>query len=69
MSTATYIGIPLFDRTPFNSSLTTAKRLKKQQQQQPKNKKIWLIYEKEKKKGKTATINFRRDGLNYQSSI
>ena len=68
MSTATYIGIPLFDRTPFNSSLTTAKRLKKQQQQQPKNKKIWLIYEKEKKKEKTATINFRRDGLNCQSS-
>ena len=29
MSTATYIGILLFDRTPFNSSLTTAKRLKK----------------------------------------
>ena len=28
MSTATYIGILLFDRTPFNSSLTTAKRLK-----------------------------------------
>ena len=28
MTTATYIGILLFDRTPFNSSLTTAKRLK-----------------------------------------
>ena len=40
MSTATYTGILLFDRTPFNSSLTTAKRLKKQQQQQPKTKNL-----------------------------
>ena len=41
MSTTTYIGILLFDRTPFNSSLTTAKRLKKkQQQQQPKTKNL-----------------------------
>ena len=40
MSTVTYIDILLFDRTPFNSSLTTAKRLKKQQQQQPKTKNL-----------------------------
>ena len=38
MSTATYIGILLFDRTPFNSSLTTAKRLKKKTTTTTKNK-------------------------------
>ena len=71
MSTATYIGILLFDRTPFNSSLTTAKRLKKKQQQQPKTKNLADLWKrkKKKKKEKTATINFRRDGLNCQSSI
>ena len=69
MSTATYIGILLFDRTPFNSSLTTAKRLKKEQQQQPKTKNLADLWKRKKKKEKTATINFRRDGLNCQSSI
>ena len=39
MSTTTYIGILLFDRTPFNSSLTTAKRLKKKTTTTTKNKK------------------------------
>ena len=38
MSTATYRGILLFDRTPFNSSLTTAKRLKKKTTTTTKNK-------------------------------
>lgn len=68
MSTATYIGILLFDRTPFNSSLTTAKRLKKTATT-TKNKKSGWSMKKKKKKEKTATINFRRDGLNCQSSI
>ena len=67
MSTTTYIGILLFDRTPFNSSLTTAKRLKKKQQQQPKTKNLADLW-KRKKKEKTTTINFRHDGLNCQSS-
>lgn len=69
MSTATYIGILLFDRTPFNSSLTTAKRLKKKTTTTTKNKKSGWSMKKKKKKEKTATINFRRDGLNCQSSI
>ena len=70
MTTATYIGILLFDRTPFNSSLTTAKRLKNNNNNNnQKLKKSGWSMKKKKKKEKTATINFRRDGLNCQSSI
>ena len=64
MSTATYTGILLFDRTPFNSSLTTAKRLKKNNNNNQKQK-IWLIYEKEKKKRKNCyhKLSSRRSKL------
>ena len=64
MSPTTDIGILLFDRTPFNSSLTTAKRLKKNSNNNQKQK-IWLIYEKEKKKRKNCyhKLSSRRSKL------
>ena len=66
MSTATYIGILLFDRTPFNSSLTTAKRLKKKkQQQQPKTKNLADLWKRKKKKRKNCyhKLSSRRSKL------
>ena len=52
MSTTTYIGILIFDRTPFNSSLTTAKRLKNNNNNnnQKIKKSDWSMKKKKKRK-------------------